>query len=1472
MNPASDERNPVEVLAEEFLDRKRRGEQPTLEEYAQRYPDLAERIHALFPALLMMEDLGESSGTTTGALAAGSAAIAGVALQRLGDYRILREIGRGGMGIVYEAEQESLGRRVALKVLSNSALLDHKRVLRFEREARAAAKLHHTNIVPVFGVGRQDGHHYFVMQFIAGLGLDRVLDDLRRLRQSESGADAGPASSEHAGLTALDVARSLITGRLAAVQPAGEGSETGPVSSMDRESLPTTPAGSPGAGSSSALLPGASEPSSSSDPDRQFHRSVARIGIQVAEALEYANRQGTLHRDIKPSNLLLDNHGNVWVADFGLAKTADDDDLTHTGDILGTIRYMAPERFQGKCDARSDVYSLGLTLYELIALRPAYEAADRHLLMERVLNEEPESLRKLAPGVPRDLETIVAKAASRDPSLRYATAGALADDLRRFVEDRPIQARRISPAERLARWCKRNKLLASALGIAATALMAVAVLSLVYARRQARHAAELSKAQEYAAGLAQSYKEKLAESLSRLARLDLERGRAACEKGEIGVGMLWTLESLRMAGEADDQALRRVALANLASWKQRHAEARDVFTHDGWVSCAVFSPDGKTIATASQDKTARLWDVATGQPIGAIMRHDDHVDRVTFRPDGRLIATASLDKTVRFWDARSGQPIGPVLQHPAAVYSLEFHPLGRMIATGCFDGAVRLWDAGTGRQIGPPMRGIGFLFRLVFSTDGKTIASGGSDNTVRFWEIATGRQTGPQLLHQGSVFALAVSPDGQFIASGGADKTLRIWDFVTGRPLGQPIIHSGPVLSVAFSPDGKTVLTGSGTAAQAWDVATGKPTGAPLEHRARIDSVMFSPDGQSILTGCDDFTARVWDGKIAQPVGRLIEYGSTIITAAFSPDGKEVYTSDVEGRIRRWDVGSGRFLGQPAEVDSWSYLMALSPDGRTILTSGGSGTRARLWEIATGRPVGAALEHADRIGAADFSPDGKVVATGSNDKTARLWDPVTGQILGAPLECSSGVSCVTFSPDGRTLLVGSRDGNAWFCDVASRHVKLAFREPSGGIACAAYACNGETIVTGGVDNRARLWNSTTGDPVGAPMEHSNIVVSVAFSPDSRTVIAGSSDRRAQLWDVATGLPIGAPVLDLSPKSGPFYFPVKFSPDGRYLLICDEGAVRVFNVPAPLPDDLPRLAAWIESSTGLRLDNRGAIHVLDRTEWLERRRLLHDLGGRPPDDLSPRGDPLVYENDPASRGDRWKELGEWDRARAAYADAIRHRPHNRSAWRALARLHLEQNRPEQAAVTLLEAIRNIPDDSVVWIDLGRCLVEIGDHSAWRKLNADLVERLGNSRSVEIRWDIARACVLAPEGTVDRELPVHLAELALQEASPNSRWSYLITLGAALYRADRFEQAIERLDESLRLRDGTDRPERNAYLAMAHARLGHRAEALRWLDRLRNHQSSIDPADFASELQVRFQRREAEAVVLYDPIFPADPFAH
>ncbi len=319
----------------------------------------------------------------------------GRAYPAIDGFRIIRELGRGGMGVVYEAEEERLGRRVALKVLSASAHMEPKHVLRFEREARAAARLQHSNIVPVFGSGQANGYHYYFMQFIEGRGFDAVVRELRRLRALPA---SGPPTEE----------MSTITGQH---QPAA--------------------------------------------------RSLARIALQVAEALEHAHRQGVLHRDIKPSNLLLDSTGNVWITDFGLAKTLEADDLTSTGDVLGTVRYMAPERFAGKCDARSDLYSLGLSLYELVALKPAFEVQDRYELIERMRREDPTPLRKQASWLPRDLETIIHKLIAREPARRYGTAAALAGDLQRFLEDRPISARRAALPERAWRWCRRNPWAAS---------------------------------------------------------------------------------------------------------------------------------------------------------------------------------------------------------------------------------------------------------------------------------------------------------------------------------------------------------------------------------------------------------------------------------------------------------------------------------------------------------------------------------------------------------------------------------------------------------------------------------------------------------------------------------------------------------------------------------------------------------------------------------------------------------------------------------------------------------------------------------------------------------------------------------------------------------------------------------------------------------------------------------------------------
>ena len=511
MSDSDTDRDSIEVLAAEFVERCRCGENPTIEEYAREHAELASRIRELFPTIAAMERLKlqrERCGN-------GRSPLGNVELERLGDFRIIREIGRGGMGIVYEAEQESLGRRVAVKVLPRQSLLERKQLRRFQREARTAAKLHHTNIVPVFGVGEQDGYHYYVMQLIHGVGLDEILPKLAQATCCEStqalaptALDA-PAFGDARGRESTDVARALLSSQFlprdvtAALDDSSENGMPSPEGTQqwsDGVDVQSSANGGDGRSqiASTKVIENETTPTNDCGRDgadddtdtqvahrrraqlgRRYWQNAAGIGVQAARALQYAHGQGTLHRDIKPANLILDRHGIVWVADFGLARAMEQDGLSQTANIVGTLRFMAPERFRGQSDARSDVYSLGLTLYELLTLQPAFSEPDRGSLLQRVTNGEPTRPRKLNPQVPRDLETIVLKAIARESALRYQTAGQLADDLEAFLDDRPIQARQASVAERLWRWCRRNRLVAGLAGTALTLLILVAVVSTV---------------------------------------------------------------------------------------------------------------------------------------------------------------------------------------------------------------------------------------------------------------------------------------------------------------------------------------------------------------------------------------------------------------------------------------------------------------------------------------------------------------------------------------------------------------------------------------------------------------------------------------------------------------------------------------------------------------------------------------------------------------------------------------------------------------------------------------------------------------------------------------------------------------------------------------------------------------------------------------------------------------------------------
>ena len=466
---------------QQYREALERGDRPDRDQILKQYPEVAEELAGCLDTLdFVHQVVPQFCDQAEGAKGGTPKSDYIRPLATVGDFRIVREIGRGGMGIVYEATQLSLNRRVALKVLPFVAVLDPKQLQRFKNEAQAAAALDHPNVVEVYSVGCERGVHYYAMHYIEGQTLASVIHELRQL------SGLVPEDEQQQASAVSRQTRDLVSGRL-----------TPPASKLDCGS-PTVdrPSGIPQSASppsemESPLPAGISTDGSTRNPE--FFRSVAKLGIQAAEALEHAHEMGVVHRDIKPSNLMVDDRGHLWITDFGLAMTQidanltmtqidanltmtqTDANLTMTGDLLGTLRYMSPEQVQAKhgvLDHRSDVYSLGVTLYELLTLQPAFPGDDRQKLLRQVAEDDPWPPRQVNKAIPRDLETIVLKATAKEPEDRYATAQELTNDLGQFLEEKPIRARRPSLVQRAAKWSRRHRPVVCS----ATVLLAIATM------------------------------------------------------------------------------------------------------------------------------------------------------------------------------------------------------------------------------------------------------------------------------------------------------------------------------------------------------------------------------------------------------------------------------------------------------------------------------------------------------------------------------------------------------------------------------------------------------------------------------------------------------------------------------------------------------------------------------------------------------------------------------------------------------------------------------------------------------------------------------------------------------------------------------------------------------------------------------------------------------------------------------------
>ncbi len=848
------------------------------------------------PAPPSSEGTTESWATTpAGAGPGASAGAAGAPL--VPGYEVLGELGRGGMGVVYKARHLRLNRLVALKMILVGEHAGPEHRLRFLAEAEAVAALSHPGIVQVYEFGTHNGLPFFALELC----------------------------------------------------PRG--------SLADR-------------------LDGTPQPS----------QKAAQLAEQLARAVQVAHEKGIIHRDLKPANVLLVEDDAPKVTDFGLAKRVEGDGgLTQTGAQLGTPSYMAPEQAEprrGPITFATDVYGVGAILYECLTGRPPFNAETAWDTMVQVLCDEPVPVRRLQPKVSKDLETICLKCLHKEPLRRYASAADLAADLGRFRAGEPIRARPVGLPERAVKWARRRPAPAALLAVVLLATLVLIGGGAWFTVKLDQKATAEAVARENLAGalVELGAQKKEADDASakaqRQAELLVEQQKETKKHLNWGEGLLHVNRITLADREAEmgnhsraNEVLEKCS-AGRRGWEWHYLRQRtrcglplknlmghrDAGKSGGY---SVYSPDGSRLASASSDKTVRVWDASSRDSLLTLKGHTDDVNGVAYSPDGSRLASASSDGTVRVWDASSGASLPTLKGHTDDVNGVAYSPDGSRLASASSDGTVRVWDARSGAILLTLKVDAGTVKSVAYSPDGSQLASASQDGTVRVWDARRGAILFTLKGHTDKVNGVAYSPDGSRLASCNFDKTVRVWDARGGAGLLVLKGHAGAVHSVTYAPDGSRLASASsdGTV-RVWDARGGTSTSLLIlkGHTDRAHGVAYSPDGSRLASASWDGTVKVWDARSGADLLTLEGHFRHVYGVAYSPDGSCLASASRDGTVRVWDARSGAFRltleGHTSPVDRVAY----SPDRKRIVAQSAprrNGKKSELvcWDASTGARI-----------------------------------------------------------------------------------------------------------------------------------------------------------------------------------------------------------------------------------------------------------------------------------------------------------------------------------------------------------------------------------------------------------------------------------------------------------------------------------------------------------------------------------------